>query len=254
MRISKIEKKLNFLRTTLELMEQFTIQTSQNVGIEQVYASIGERIMAAIIDYAIMWAYFTLTIVLPGLLHKGAVIMILGLPVILYHLIFELTMNGQSPGKSIMKIKVISEDGTAPGFTNTFIRWVFRLIDITMTMGSVASIFIITGKKNQRLGDLTAGTILIRTRQKSTGRSFFTELPEDYTPVYPQVSMLQEKDIRVVKEVLDFLKSSKQNEESRFFAYNTRKRLEEKMGIKTNQKAFEFLDTVLMDYNYLNSR
>ncbi len=232
-------------------MEQFTIQTSQNVGIVQAYASIGERITAAIIDYCIMGTYLFATLVIGGLSKSGFGIIILGIPVLVYHLLFETFMNGQSPGKSVMKIRVVSENGTALSFTNIFIRWVFRLIDITISLGSIATIFIISSKKKQRIGDLTAGTILIRTKQKRS-RSLFVELPEDYALVYPQVSLLNEKDIQVVNEVLDFLNSSKMNEESRFYAYNAKKRLVDKMGIDTNQKAFEFLETIMRDYNFLN--
>lgn len=233
-------------------MEQFSINTSQNVSIVESYASIGERITATVIDLAIMGSYMIVVSLVITLSREWLISFILSIPVLVYHPMFEMYNDGQSPGKRAMRIKVVAEDGTAPSFASIFIRWVFRLIDITLSFGSAGTIFIVTGKKNQRLGDLTAGTILIRNRPKPNMGSIFVQLPDAYSPQYPQVKMLSEEDIHTVREVLDFLKSTRMNQESVLYAHKTKKMLLKKMNLDSKQKTDEFLKTVLRDYNYYN--
>lgn len=235
-------------------MEQFTIQTTQNISIEQPLASIGERITATIIDFAIMGAYLIITLVVTGLSEHRLASIIFSSPLLFYHLVFELAMNGQSPGKSIMKIRVLAEDGSAPTFTSIFIRWLFRLIDITMMFGAIATLFIISTKKNQRLGDITGRTILLSTQVRKKFGSMLYNLPSDYKLRYSEVEMLSDNDIHVIREVINFLQKTVQNEESRLYALKTKASIIKKTGIQTNQNPDEFLITLLKDYNYIHAR
>lgn len=235
-------------------MEQFTIQTSQNISIEQSLASIAERIVATIIDYAIMGSYLILTLGIAGLTENYVVTFFVMLPVMFYHLVFELTMNGQSPGKKAMNIKVVSEEGAIVSFTSTFARWVFRIIDITMMFGSIATLFIIFGKKNQRLGDIVGKTILIRTKQRKKTKSIYYDLPKNYTLQFPEVEKLSEQDIKTLNEVLSFLRSSFRNEESKSYAIKTKALLEKKMGIESGFPPEAFLIALKKDYNYIQKQ
>ena len=83
------------------------------------------------------------------------------LPVIFYSLLFETLLDGQTPGKRIIKIKVVKIDGYQASLADFVIRWIFRIVDLNMMSGVVALISIITSPKNQRLGDMTAGTAVI---------------------------------------------------------------------------------------------
>ncbi|MFB6342498.1 RDD family protein [Saccharicrinis sp. FJH62] len=235
-------------------MEQFTINTSQNISIEQPLASIGERIIANLIDYAIMGAYYFVTMVITGLAKEQTVLMIFSIPVLFYHLVFEQFMNGQSPGKSVMNIRVYSEEGTSASFVSIFIRWVFRLIDVMLLFGSIATLFIVGTKKNQRLGDIVGKTILLRTKQKKVRGSMFLNLPENYTMKFPEVEMLSEEDIRTVNDVIQFLRKTNQNHESQLFALKTKDAIIKKMEVQTDLKPVEFLITVMKDYNYIHSQ
>lgn len=235
-------------------MEQFSIQTSQNISINQSFASVADRMVAALIDFVFIGAYLFITIGITGLISQPAIASIFGLPVLFYHLIFEQAMDGQSPGKSIMKIKVYSESGAKPGFTSIFVRWVFRIIDVTAMLGSIATCTIIVSKKNKRLGDLAAGTIVLSTRKKSTQASLYVNLPNNYELQFPEVSMLNENDIKTINEVVQFYVSTKNKKEARLYALETKTRIAKKMGIDPNTEAITFLKALVNDYNFINSK
>jgi uncharacterized RDD family membrane protein YckC len=235
-------------------MEQFTINTAQNISIEQPLASIGERILANLMDYAIMAAYYFVTLFVTGLIRNHTFLILFSMPVLFYHLIFELSMNGQSPGKKVMNIRVFSENGSSASFLSIFIRWVFRLVDVSLFFGSIATVFIVGTRKNQRLGDLAGRTILLRTRQKKMSGSMYINLPENYTLQYPEVSNLSEKDLNVVREVVGFLTKTNKNDDSQLYALKTKTMLTKKMGIESSLKPDLFLVTLLKDYNYIHSQ
>ncbi|RZL51325.1 MAG: RDD family protein, partial [Pedobacter sp.] len=104
-------------------MDSIRINTAQNIDIEYEIAGLGERIAARCIDLAgfailfvVAWILFIIgSISVSGTL--GVVILIVYLIIYaFYDLVCELTMNGQSFGKRVMKIKVINLDGTQPTF------------------------------------------------------------------------------------------------------------------------------------------
>jgi uncharacterized RDD family membrane protein YckC len=235
-------------------MENIAIQTSQNIAIEQNIASIGERIAAAALDYLFYFIYFITVSFITAASQTPLIMGVMMSPVILYHLICELAMNGQSWGKKIMKIKVMKIDGTQATFLSYFIRWIFRLIDIAFLFGSVATVVIILNGKGQRLGDIVANTTVIRLKEKSLKDTIYTILPDDYSLVFTQVNKLSDTDIYTVKEVLDFMNASRHGYESQEMAIKAKKALETKMGIQSDMQSGKFLVTLLRDYNYIHSR
>lgn len=234
-------------------MSTIAIQTSQNIALEQSVASVGERILATILDVVFFLAYFFLITMFAGVMETPALIPILMIPVGLYHLIMEMAMNGQSFGKKIMKIKVVKADGTQPTFISYFLRWVFRLID-TSLLGSVATLTIILNGKGQRLGDMAAGTTVVRIKGQDVSETLFMKIPENYEPVFNEVEMLSEKDMYIVKEVLNFLKKTGRSIEARNMANKAREALVKKTGIETAMNSEKFLFTLLRDYNYQQSK
>src|SRR5271166_4847964 len=102
-------------------MEKILINTSQNIDLEHSVASVGERIVAHVIDYMLFACYgiFLLIINAFTLLNSNHSIVfsiLLFLPVLFYDLICELTLNGQNVGKKVMKLKVVMIDGSQPEF------------------------------------------------------------------------------------------------------------------------------------------
>ena len=242
-------------------MSELTINTSQNVNINFTAATVGDRILAYFIDLSIKIAY---CIVIYGVFFYWiginrafqnmdqwsviAVLLVFYFPVMVYSITLESIFEGQSFGKKLIKIKVVKIDGYQAGFGDYLIRWFFRVIDISMLNGSVALIAIISSKKSQRLGDMSAGTAVITLKNKITiNHTILEEIGQEYVPVYPLVIKLSDNDMRIIKDTFQFAKAKNDVET----IGRLRKKIEEVTGIK-NQSGNEsdFIQTVLKDYNY----
>src|SRR4028118_785707 len=155
-------------------MNIISITTSQNIELEYELGSVGDRILGSIIDGIIKTAYaiFVMATFVFGnsRVFSGLYIVflvLLALPFVFYNLASELLLNGQSVGKKIMGIKVLSLSGEPPSFSQYLNRWVFRLVDFTLSGNMVGLIMVAATEKKQRLGDLIAGTILVKTKPRT---------------------------------------------------------------------------------------
>ncbi|MEY8868969.1 RDD family protein [Meridianimaribacter flavus] len=242
-------------------MVELQINTTQNVNINFTAASVGDRILAYIIDLIIKIAYivviyqltfnlFEIDEMIEDMDHWSqiAIQACFYLPVVLYSLIFETILDGQTLGKRIMKIKVVKIDGYQASLADFVIRWFFRIVDINMMSGIVALISIVTSKKSQRLGDMTAGTSVISLKNNvNISHTILEDLEDTYTPTYPSVIKLSDNDARIIKDTFITAKAAKD--------YTTliklRKKIIEVIDIKEVQgNDIEFIDTILKDYNY----
>ena len=170
----------------------------------------------------------------------------------LYDLLFEYFYNGQNLGKRIVRIKVVKLDGTPASFGNYLIRWVFRIVDNVLVWGAVSVITLIVNGRGQRLGDIAAGTTVIRISKKVTlSQTLFATVPENYVPVYPAVKLLTEKDIEIVKDVMRFYQNNNYYTNPEL-ADRARTALENKIKMKTRQTTGDFFRTILTDYGYYN--
>ncbi|UOK41237.1 MULTISPECIES: RDD family protein [Flavobacterium] len=242
-------------------MSELSITTTQNVNINFQAASVGDRIVAQLLDLLIKVAYvivvYYVFFYLIGLndfmestdqWSQNAVIMLFGLPVIFYSLLQESLMEGQTFGKKIMKMKVIKIDGYQAGFGDYLMRWLFRIIEITIGSGIIGLIAIIVSSKNQRLGDMAAGTAVISLKNKiNINHTILQEIDDDYVPIYPLVIKLSDNDARIIKETFE---SALKKQDFRLI-YKLREKIETVTGIK-NQSGndSDFIRTVLKDYNY----
>ena len=236
-------------------MDNFQIETAQNVSIYQNVAGIGERILAFLIDGLILIAYWIIAIFLYASLDVDtnddweiiSFIMILGLPVFLYHLLFETFWDGRSLGKSAMKLRVVKLDGSKPGFGSYFVRWIMRIVDISLMSGAVAAVTILFNEKGQRLGDMAAGTTVISEKKKARlSDTLLVEIAEDYIPVYPQVTVFTDKDMQRIKTV--YTDAKRQANHNVIVKLATK--MQEMMSITPVEKPIEFVDRVISDYNY----
>jgi uncharacterized RDD family membrane protein YckC len=234
-------------------MDNFQIQTAQNVTIDQNLANYFERAAAFVIDSLILTAYIFILSLFSSVLDGGsfAVGMIISLPLLLYHLVMEIAFNGQSVGKRALNIRVVCEDGSKPNIGHYLIRWCLRLVDITITFGSVASLFILFGGKGQRLGDLAAKTTVI-TEKKTVGfeQTILMDIPENYSPKYPQVTIFSDEDMRQVKTIY----LSAKNKREYHIINKLSEQLKTKMKIEPVEKPLDFVNKVLRDYNYYTQK
>lgn len=231
-------------------MDNFQIQTAQNVSIDQNLANYFERAAAFFIDLLILGAYIFLVVIILGVSGVGSSMVIaslITLPLLLYHLVMELTMNGQSVGKAAMKIRVVCVDGSKPTVSHYLIRWCLRLIDITFTSGSIASLFILFGGKGQRLGDMAAKTTVISEKKTvDFTETIVMDVPENYTPKYPQVTIFNDEDMRTTKAIYMKAKHSREYH----LINRLHIQLSSKMDIQPDEQPLKFVERVLRDYNY----
>ncbi len=235
-------------------MDYLKIDTSQNIDIEQPIASVAERIAATMLDMLFILVFIAVTAFIAGDLKMGWVLFIVYIPVALYSLVSEITMNGQSWGKKILKIKVVKIDGSPTTFSSYFLRWIIRLIEVLITFGSLALITVILNRKGQRLGDIAANTTVIRLSEKSLKGTLFLKIPDNYTLVYPEVSQLTTQDIYTIQEVLELIRSRQNPQHASSISIKLRQAIEKKLNIIGKQDTPSFFHTIISDYNYINSR
>nr|WP_319400386.1 RDD family protein [uncultured Carboxylicivirga sp.] len=239
-------------------MEHLQISTTQNVDIDFQLASVGDRLLAHIIDGFIKASYALIIGILIIQLVEAPEwwYSILALPVIFYNLLCNMFLNGQTFGKMIMKIRVVKQDGSELNFGACFIRWIFRIVDFHLTYGLGALLTIVINGKGKRIGDLAAGTVVLKIDAKGDlNDTAYVEVEEGYTPVYPEVIKLHEKDMQTIKEVLNL--AQKNNSYSNIgaphpLALKTKEVVSKKMNVDSKMPAIEFLNTILKDYNYYN--
>lgn len=234
-------------------MDNFQIETAQNIRIRQNAATVSDRILAFLIDIFIIAGYgIVAMLIFNALGYKPSkslivVYVLFGLPIFLYNLLFEVLMNGQSPGKYFLHIRVTKIDGSKPTFGSYLIRWMLRLVDISMASGSVALLTILLNGKGQRLGDLAAGTTVISEKKQITiNDTLNVDLKENYTPTFPQVTLLTDNDIQTIKSL--FISAKRKGNYATINALS--KKVIELTDIKTNLKPVDFIDTIIKDYNY----
>jgi uncharacterized RDD family membrane protein YckC len=224
-----------------------TIETTQNVRIEYEIASIGERVLASIVDTFIMIAYVVaVVLIIQGLgIEPGmALLVILYLPILLYDLVCETNMNGQTFGKKAMKTRVVKVDGSEATVGSYLLRWLLRPVDSMFMLGLL---LIAVGGKGQRLGDLAAGTTVIRIRPRlSLSETLMPELAEEYTPTYPEVTRLSDRDIAIIREVW----SASRTQQTRSTVNALAARVASILGIDVPLEVETFLETVVRDYTY----
>jgi uncharacterized RDD family membrane protein YckC len=154
------------------------IETPENVDLQRRLAGIGSRFLAGLLDSLLMIAMLMVLVivVLAFDLHlflvgdrmaEGAEVWLIAVLVVIgfliywgYFLFFELWMNGQTPGKRYMRIRVVQQEGRAVSFDSIAVRNLLRAVD-GLGGYAVAGIVMFATRKMQRLGDLAAGTVVI---------------------------------------------------------------------------------------------
>ncbi|MGB0347347.1 MAG: RDD family protein [Balneolaceae bacterium] len=247
-------------------MQSIGVETTQHVQLNYNPASVGDRLLAFLLDAFVLTGYYLLLQILVGALTEANIvssealeeqawILILVYTIVpfFYHLVCEVIWNGKSFGKWAMNLKVVRVDGTNPTFGNYLIRWMFRLVEITFTTGLLAFITVLLNGKGQRIGDIAAKTCVIKTRRKvKLTDTIYSEIDKEYIAKYPAVKELKDKDISTIRDVL----ASKRNYEyATWFVMvqRTANIIQMKLSIeKLESSADDFLVQVISDYNHLH--
>lgn len=205
----------------------------------------------------------------------GIDILFVSLPMLLYALICEVTMHGQSFGKKMVGIRVMSLEGGEPTISQFLLRWATRFFEWPLVFhlffpyvlpgvwilyqvffvcfcGVFVVIIIAISKSNQRLGDLGAGTVVVDTRVKTyLHETVFLDIShKDYIVAFPEVMKLTDRDINTVKSILDV--ATRKNDIR--LAGSAAGKIKNHLQISSDLPAFEFLEKILMDYNYISTK
>ena len=176
------------------------------MSIELPLAGVGSRFIAILIDYLIWGAAFVLlaviaAIIIPALHFFGGVSAnwaagIFFLIVFLlqwgYFALFEAFDNGRTPGKIVAKIRVIHQSGRGINFVEALARNLVRFVDYLPGFYAVGVLAIFISKRNQRLGDMVAGSLVVRDREvdaphwsQNSGRPLSLYSPSVAQPISP---------------------------------------------------------------------
>ena len=227
------------------------IETAQNVGVDYEVASIGDRILAQLIDYAVYFVWImAITLVMGvGKAYLGGdsvvwiAILCMMLPVLLYPVLCEYFLNGQTLGKMALKIRVIKLDGTKATLSAYLLRWLLSIIDISVFSGMVAVLAIAINGKGQRVGDIAAGTTVVKTQPSVRFEQLLqTGLAPDYKPSYAEVTRLSDRDISTLRKVI-----ASNNPELQQTAVH---KIEKLIGVHSLDEPRIFLTTVVSDYQF----
>ncbi|MBR4603097.1 MAG: RDD family protein [Prevotella sp.] len=237
-------------------MSQTNIITGQYVRISQAPASLAARIGAWGIDIIAIMIYFTgitylITKISPDFDSPVLLfIFILGvyLPTYAYPLLCEVFFNGQSLGKRILKIRVVKKDGSVPTLGDYVMRWLLFIVD-GPTMGCLGIVFILLSKNSQRLGDMAAGTMVIKTNNFARNRVLLSEfgyVSKNYKPFFPQAADLTYKQAEVIQRCLLSEERQRVMRISRLS-----QKVRNTLGVsQMNMSDEHFLQAVLHDFQY----
>ncbi|MDZ4793246.1 MAG: RDD family protein [Bacteroidota bacterium] len=269
-------------------MAVIKVPTNFNIDVEFEIPEFYRRLISLLIDVVIEYFYLRIAGEIYASVARNsdwtrdtqynlqAVGLLLLLPVLLYHILMEITMNGQSIGKKIMGIRVVNEIGGRPSISQFLIRWLLRVSDLWIALLLIVVItdpnigrdmettfvvlaalgflitdivLVVSSKKGQRIGDILAKTILIRINTKSNIEdTVFIDVADSYIPSYPQIMQLSDKDINAIKSILETARKKGDFNMAEAAAYKIKSHL----TIESDMPAFDFLDVLLKDYNYLS--
>jgi uncharacterized RDD family membrane protein YckC len=223
----------------IETEETLVIETPERVPLAFALASIGNRFLAVAIDHFIQylsiiiisWAFISLTGIGGGITDVGRTdqvleempkwtlaIMIIVLFAVFagYFVFFEFFWNGQTPGKRLLKLRVIRDDGRPITLWEALTRNLLRIFDAVpgfiFPLYSVGLIAIFLSNRDQRVGDIFAGTVVIRERTDEAptfAETFSTTLTDSAlirtqppTQFVADLRALREEEIEVVESFL----------------------------------------------------
>ena len=263
-------------------MSTVRIATPFNLDLDFEIAEFHRRIFAYAIDlfivvlYAWIMGNFVYTDTVQNMAGgnragAGWSIILISLPILLYPLIAEVSMHGQTVGKKILDIRVMNLYGGEPVLSQYILRWIFRFFEWPLVFGVVfpgffiiyqLMLMVIPGlvvivimavtQKHQRLGDLAANTVMVKTRiNTSINDTIFQEVDQNnYQVMFPQVMQLSDRDINTIKSVIN----NSHTKNGQHLALRTADRVKTALKINTDTDTVIFLEKLLQDYNYLATK
>lgn len=234
-----------------------SIDTPENVVFDYEVAGIGSRFLAALVDTVliiVLQVIVNLTLLLLAsvlfanvldwesslLMWLLAVFGLIGFAFLWgYYVFFEMIWNGQSPGKRWAGLRVIRTDGTPIAFSESLIRNLVRLVDFLPAYYGIGVVTMFINEQTRRLGDLAAGTLVVRDRATVTLESLASSPTSSasirtipYADIHLPIERLTSQDIQMAEE---FLRRQYQLASHSAVASRIAKALLERMGVPASQ-------------------
>ncbi len=199
---------------------QFTrrleVETPENVTLDLELAGLGSRALAALIDLAILGAWALAVVVASsalalfgnaGPMAAAITVLVLSLSFGAYFVLFEGLRNGQTPGKRLLGIRVVRQTGHPITMGAAVVRNVLRLADVLPPpVYLVGGALVALHPKGQRLGDMAAGTVVIRDRPQEATKAVFTA-PEGAEQLALEAPELEEAEYHLLRRFHERLPS-----------------------------------------------
>ena len=156
-------------------MAEQRVVTPEAVPLELPLASVGSRFLAILLDWTIQAVALVLVLLAGGVASaaggigdRGVVAALMFVAVFLvifgYPVAFETLRRGRTPGKAALGLRVVTREGAPVRFRDAAIRSALGLVDFALTAGAAAVVSVMVSRDSQRLGDLVAGTVVVRER------------------------------------------------------------------------------------------
>jgi uncharacterized RDD family membrane protein YckC len=149
-----------------------SIATPEGLVLDVVLAGAGSRFIAALLDTLLRLGILLAVLIAMGIGEApngfvGAVgIVLVFVLLFVYDVAFELAMGGQTPGKRWTGLRVTTTSGGAVGLGASLVRNLLRVVDFLPASYLVGIVLVAVTSKHQRVGDLVAGTIVVRERRE----------------------------------------------------------------------------------------
>jgi uncharacterized RDD family membrane protein YckC len=234
----------------VQLDDRVTLVTPEGVALELILAGLGSRFLARLLDTVIQGVLIFALLATVGALQapgwlEAIAIVLSFLILFAYDIAFETLNHGRTIGKQAAGIRVVGQNGEPVRFLASAVRNIARVIDFLFVY-LVGTISILATERNQRLGDLAAGTIVTRDRFPGLGRP---PAPITVSPAAVatwDVSAVGPGEIQAVRQFLDRrldLTWAARN----YFAVDLARRLAPKVaGIPPNSHAEYVLEGIVV--------
>lgn len=238
-------------------MRTIDITTTQNVTIQYELSALKDRFLAWMIDMAVIVGSMIVISIIMGIILQGSAdgdwvfMLVLWSIFMLYTLVSEIIMNGQTIGKKALNLKVVKLNGKEPGLSDYLIRWMFRSVDIYASAGAVGALLVSASGRSQRLGGLLSNTTVIKVKPVvvfSLGDILKIDTVENYTPQYPDIRHFDESDMLMIKSAIDrWRKYPNVAHQKALFELN--KKMAGELGLtEIPKESYAFLRTLVSDY------
>lgn len=156
----------------MEYEDRLSVATPEGVELELSLAGLGSRSIAGLADLLLKGVTIALAAVLLAIVGGGGVAVAIFLAFVffvawLFDVPFEVLAAGRTPGKRWTGLRVVTAGGAPVGLRTSLTRNLVRLLDGPVSLYLVGAVAILVTRHNQRLGDLAAGTLVLRERRAS---------------------------------------------------------------------------------------